>query len=157
MPETPEEVDSAAQLADLSGRLRRALRAGVRRDWPYDALSTAQLDLLRLLADHGTLSVNDAATHLGVAPNTVSGLVRQLTDDGLVSRKPDPDDRRVGRLQASALARRRLQRWRGFRDGLLGDALGQLDATDQAALAAAVEPLRRLVAALEQPGPAEQG
>jgi DNA-binding MarR family transcriptional regulator len=145
-----EQVDSAAELAELSGRLRRALRAGVRKSWPYDQLSTAQLDLLRLLADHKGLSVNDAATHLGVAPNTVSGLVRQMTSDGLLTRRPDPVDRRVGRLHASPLALRQLRRWRGFRDALLADALGQLDVADQAALAAAVEPLRRLVAALEQ-------
>jgi DNA-binding MarR family transcriptional regulator len=147
-------VGPAAELAELSGRLRRALRAGVRRDWPYDQLSTAQLDLLRLLADHGArvgLSVTGAAEHLGVAPNTVSGLVRQMTDEGLIVRRPDPGDRRVGRLHASALALRRLRRWRGFRDALLADALGQLDAVDQAALTAAVGPLRRLVAALEQP------
>jgi DNA-binding MarR family transcriptional regulator len=145
-----QRVASAAELADLSGRLRRALRAGVRRRWPYDQLSTAQLDLLRLLVDDGPMPVNDAAAQLGVAPNTVSGLVRQLTDDGLVLRKPGAEDRRVGRLQASALARRRLQRWRGFRDGLLADGLRQLTAADQAALAAAVEPLRRLVIALER-------
>lgn len=147
-----QRVASAAELAELSGRLRRALRAGVRRQWPYDQLSTAQLDLLRLLVELGPMSVNDAAAHLGVAGNTVSGLVRQLTDDGLVLRKPDPVDRRVGRLQASALARRRLGRWRGFRDSLLADGLAQLTAADQAALAAAVEPLRRLVLALESHG-----
>jgi DNA-binding MarR family transcriptional regulator len=145
-----QQVASAAALAELSGRLRRTLRAGVRRQWPYDELSTAQLDLLRLLVDSGSLSVNGAATHLGVASNTVSGLVRQLTDSGLVSRKPDSADRRVGRLQASALARRRLERWRGFRDGLLADGLAELSVADQAALAAAVEPLRRLVTALER-------
>jgi DNA-binding MarR family transcriptional regulator len=155
MAQTPDDhsasVGPAAELAELSGRLRRALRAGVRRDWPYDQLSTAQLDLLRLLADHNALSVNEAAEHLGVAPNTVSGLVRQMTDEGLVSRRPDPGDRRVGRLHASPLALRRLRRWRGFRDSLLANALEHLDAGDQAALTAAVGPLRRLVAALEQP------
>lgn len=145
------DLDSAAALADLSGRLRRALRAGVRRDWPYDQLSTAQLDLLRLLADHKALSVNDAAAMLGVAPNTVSGLVRQMSADGLLERRADPDDRRVGRLHASTLALRRLRRWRGYRDELLSQALEQLSPPDQAALAAAVEPLRRLVTALEQP------
>jgi DNA-binding MarR family transcriptional regulator len=154
MTQTPDDesvaVGPAVELAELSGRLRRALRAGVRRDWPYDQLSTAQLDLLRLLADQKALSVNGAAEHLGVAPNTVSGLVRQLTDEGLIVRRPDPGDRRVGRLHASAMALRRLRRWRGFRDALLADALGQLDAGDQAALTAAVGPLRRLVAALEQ-------
>ena len=152
--EQPVSVGPAAELAEVSGRLRRALRAGVRRDWPYDQLSTAQLDLLRLLADHRAkdeLSVNDAAEHLGVAANTVSGLVRQLSDEGLVTRRPDAEDRRVGRLRASPLALRRLRRWRGFRDGLLAEALGELDVADQAALAAAVEPLRRLVAALERP------
>ncbi|MDX6243758.1 MAG: hypothetical protein QOE76_1481 [Frankiales bacterium] len=155
MPQTrddqPVAVAPAAELAELSGRLRRALRAGVRRDWPYDQLSTAQLDLLRLLAEHRSLTVNGAADHLGVAANTVSGLVRQMTDDGLVSRRPDPGDRRVVRLRASPLALRRLRRWRGFRDTLLAEALGQLGAEDQAALAAAVDPLRRLVAALERP------
>src|SRR3954447_16823216 len=125
--EHPPSVGSAAELAELSGRLRRGLRAGVRRDWPYDQLSTAQLDLLRLLSDHGDLSVNAAAAHLGVAPNTVSGLVRQLTDAGLLTRVTDAADRRVNRLHASALALRRLRRWRGYRDALLADALGQLD------------------------------
>lgn len=148
------DLDAAAELAELSGRLRRALRAGVRRDWPYDQLSTAQLDLLRLLADHKALSVNDAAAMLGVAPNTVSGLVRQMTAEGLLARRADPDDRRVGRLHASALALRRLRRWRSYRDDLLAQALDQLSPADQAALSAAVEPLRRLVAALEQPGAA---
>jgi DNA-binding MarR family transcriptional regulator len=143
-------VATAVELADLSGRLRRSLRAGVRRAWPYDQLSTAQLDLLRLLVEQESLSVSEAAGHLGVAGNTVSTLVRQLADAGLVLRRPDAADRRVGRLRASASAVRRLRRWRGIRDDLLSDAMATLDPADRRALAGAVEPLRRLVAALEQ-------
>src|SRR5206468_1614812 len=70
---------------------------------------------------------------------------------GRLHRRADPGDRRVARWYASTLALRRLRRWRGYRDELLAGALEQLSPADQAALTAAVEPLRRLVNALEQP------
>ena len=60
-------------------------------------LTGAQLDLVRLVGRRPAVSVAQAAAELRLAANTVSTLVRQLTDAGLLLRRVDPVDRRIAR------------------------------------------------------------
>jgi DNA-binding MarR family transcriptional regulator len=85
-----------------------------------------------------------------LAPNTVSTLIRQLTNAGLLRREPDPADRRLARLHMTAAARERIECWRDHRAELAAQALGRLDRTDREALAAAVPALSQLVGALQE-------
>jgi DNA-binding MarR family transcriptional regulator len=146
-PVTDEQL--AAELIEQIGRLRRALRRSAGTPWPSGDLTGAQMELARLLRRNPGLSVNTAAEELGLAPNTVSSLVGQLVDAGLVRRTPDPRDRRVARLELAADAQRRLEAWRDERAAVLRAALDELPGRERRALGRALPALERLVEELD--------
>jgi DNA-binding MarR family transcriptional regulator len=90
------------------------------------------------------VSVAEAASELRLAPNTVSTLVRQLSDLRLLSRSADTSDRRVARLDLSADIRRKVDAWRDRRVDALTSAMGQLSVREERCLEEAVMVLARL-------------
>jgi DNA-binding MarR family transcriptional regulator len=88
--------------------------------------------------------VNEAAEELRLAPNTVSTLVRQLTDQNMVIRRADPADRRMARLDLTPTMRRKVAAFRDRRVGTLVAAMTRLSVRDQRRLTDAVELLGRL-------------
>ncbi|MCJ0905321.1 MarR family winged helix-turn-helix transcriptional regulator [Rhodococcus sp. ARC_M6] len=134
------------------GQLRRGTRKASGRPFAERPLGGAQIELVRLLRRNPGLSVAEAATKLGVAANTVSTLVRQLADDGVIERVVDGADRRVARLALSKEARERVEYWRDRRSVVVGQALSSLSADDQAHIEAALPALTRLAVALARAG-----
>ncbi len=71
------------------------------------------------------LRVTALADLLGIDAPTVTRKVQQLERDGLVSRQPDPDDKRATRIQLTPAGRRTFERVlkarRAWLDGLLKD------------------------------------
>lgn len=137
-------------LTDTVTRLRRVLRASIREQYPWEQLPMAQVELLQRLADEPGLRLRELARRHRLAANTVSTLVQQLVTSGLVSRDPDPDDRRAVVLRLTKEGERRLQEWLGAHEDRLTTALGTLSPSDRRKVGAAVPPLRRLVEALER-------
>jgi DNA-binding MarR family transcriptional regulator len=84
-----------------------------------------------------------------LAPNSASTLVQELVRQGYVERTVDPRDKRTAHLALSAMARRRLARWRDTRAAVLGNAIAALPAGERAAIAHAVPALGRLADQLE--------
>jgi DNA-binding MarR family transcriptional regulator len=146
----PDDLRLAEELFEAVASLRRQVRRKAGRPWPAAALSGAQIDLVRLLRREPGRTVSEAADALGLAPNTVSTLVRQLSDAGMLRRDPDPVDRRVARLHLTATARRRIEGWRDRRAELAAHALDRLDPADREALGTAVPAVARLVDALRE-------
>jgi DNA-binding MarR family transcriptional regulator len=109
----------------------------------------AQVELLQRLADEPGLRLRELARRHRLAANTVSTLVQQLVTSGLVSREPDPDDRRAVVLRLTAEGERRLQEWLRAHEDRLTSALESLPVSDRRKVGAAVPALRRLVEALE--------
>lgn len=129
-----------------------AVRRGLRRtgpDWPFGPLTGAQAELLRLVRVQPGISVAAAAGELRLAANTVSTLVRQLCEAGLMVRESDPDDRRVARLDLTEAARERLLRWRDGRAHALAASLDRLPVEQRRALADAVPALDLLTRGLD--------
>ncbi|NBH07252.1 helix-turn-helix domain-containing protein, partial [Amycolatopsis sp. SID8362] len=75
--------------------IRRVVRRRVRAEVPGFPLPSAQIEVLRVVADHPGIGVAAAARELHLANNSVSTLVNQLADAGLLRREPDPADRRA--------------------------------------------------------------
>ena len=148
--ETQEMATTGGELMEIVGLLRRTVRRRVRRDWPHRPLPESEGELLRLVHDRPGTRVQDAAAAIGVAPNTVSTLVRRLTERGLIARRADPDDARAARLEVTPAAKRRIADWRDRRQQMVGEELGGLDPDDRRAIAAALPALRRLVDGLEE-------
>lgn len=91
-----------------------------------------------------------AAAELGLAANTVSTLVRRLSDEGMLVRAPDPTDRRVARLELPEELARRVGAYRDRRMMALGAAIATLDTDEQATIAAATALLGRVADELER-------
>jgi DNA-binding MarR family transcriptional regulator len=141
---------TADELLDALAAFRRAVRRASDRPAELQALTGAQLELVRLLRRRPGLAVAEAARELRVAPNTVSTLVSRLAAAGIVVRRADPADRRVGRLDLSPGSRRRVQAWRDRRIDLLEAALAELDTGALQALDEGRQVLERLARTLEE-------
>ncbi|MGV9362937.1 MarR family winged helix-turn-helix transcriptional regulator [Amycolatopsis sp. NPDC003731] len=132
--------------------IRRVVRRRVRADVPGSPLPGAQVELLRVVADRPGIGVAAAARELHLANNSVSTLVNQLADAGLLRREADPADRRAARLEITAAAAERMAAWRRARTGLVADALAKLSEEDIGAIGQALPALEKLVGILkEQP------
>ena len=88
------------------GRAVPAATAPVDRRGSTRRPHESQAELLRLVGRQPGISVREAATELGLVPNTASTLVSKLAADGLLIRSVDADDRRVGRLRLTEPAQR---------------------------------------------------
>ncbi len=135
-----------ATLAAIGRQVRR--RAG--RPTEFERLTGAQLELVRLLRRRPRISVADAASELHLAPNTVSTLVRQLSDADLVFRSTDDSDRRVARLELSPSMRSAMDSFRDRRLLALTIGAGRLSQEDRQALEVALPALRRLAEGLRE-------
>lgn len=141
---THQPATVADELLDAIAALRRQLRRAAGRPWPDDNLTYAQSELLRLVRRRPGLAVAEAADELGLAANTVSTLVGQLTNLGLLHRTKDDADRRVARLTLTEPAHKRVTAWRDRRAGILAEALRGLPADDLTTLSRSVDALGRV-------------
>ena len=120
----------------LLARVETALR-------PYD-LSFSRYELLRLLAfsTNGALPITKASDRLQVHVTSVTHAVRRLESDGLVDRIPHPTDGRTTLIRLTDLGRSTVEdATTTLNDEVFAD-IG-ISATESAALAAAIETLRR--------------
>jgi DNA-binding MarR family transcriptional regulator len=137
------------ELLDAFGAFRRTLRRHI--GTPLSPpLTTAQVELVRVVRREPGTSVAEAAERLGVAPNTVSTLVGQLSDARVIVRSVDDDDRRVARLDLTPEVRRKVDAWRDRRTVVLAKALNRLSQADRRRLDDAVPVLQRLARELDR-------
>ncbi len=141
-------TDLVAELFGTVGRFRRTVRRAAGSS--FTGLTESQAELLRLVARQPGISVSTAAAELGLAANTASTLVSKLSAEGLLVRTPDPDDRRVGRLELTAPAQELADASRAARRAVLAEALDELGDDDTRALADGLRVLASLTATLQE-------
>jgi DNA-binding MarR family transcriptional regulator len=139
---------AAAELAQVIGRLRRAVRQRTRQEWGTPPLPETQLELLRLVRTQPGIRPQEAAEAMGVLPNTVSTLLKALEARGLLERHRDGADARSVRLHPTPAALARIASWQDHRQAVVSAALATLPPADQAAVAGALPALNRLADAL---------
>jgi DNA-binding MarR family transcriptional regulator len=137
---TADTTPLATQLERRVARLTQLLRANARSRSGVAALLT-----LRRLDDEGPLRITDLAAAELVAQPTMTGIVRRLEQDGLVTRTPDPRDARAARIALSDAGRDELAAVRAARAAVLQERLDRLDDDARAALVAALDPLDQLL------------
>jgi len=130
----------AGGLRDAVGRLTRRMR----RDRAVTDLSLGQLAALRTLELHGAMTPSELAAHEKVQPPSMTKIVAKLETAGLVTRTPDPVDRRQVVVAAAPAGRALLADDRRRKDAWLAQRLRTLDADEIAALRAAVPVLEKL-------------
>ncbi|HEY3894663.1 MAG TPA: MarR family transcriptional regulator [Pseudonocardiaceae bacterium] len=129
--------------------LRRLVRRRVRSVVPGPPLRGAQVELLRVIEQQPGIGIGPAARVLQLVANSVSTLVDQLMDLGMLVRDTDPDDRRAARLWLTEAATQRLAAGRQARAELMADVVTRLPVDDREALPVALSALRALLIALE--------
>ncbi|MGC9974981.1 MAG: MarR family transcriptional regulator [Gaiellaceae bacterium] len=150
MQATASELDVLARdLLEDWAVTRRLLRRRVRSAMNEPALPTTQVELLRVVEAQPGIRVGDAARSLRLAPNTVSTLVRELKQAGLLESGADATDGRAVHLSLTGAAKERLGRWRDERSHLLARALAALAEADLKALESSRAGLSALIEQLE--------
>jgi DNA-binding MarR family transcriptional regulator len=139
----------AAQLSKLLGKVGRALRYRTRAAQDALGVTGSEAELLRLVGRHPDINVQAAAAELGIASNSVSTLVKQLTRQNLLHRGSDPLDGRVACLRLTPQAEAWVAEVGSAREAALARALDRLDPADRQALEEALPALAHLAAALK--------
>jgi DNA-binding MarR family transcriptional regulator len=136
-----------ASRAELAGRLRLAVARTARRlRQEADAgLSPSQTAALATIERHGPLTPSELAQHERIQRPTATRLLARLLDAGLVTRSPDPHDRRCSLIALSDDGRAVLRAVRGRKDAYLARRLRTLDDDDLATLARAAAILERML------------
>ncbi len=137
----PTQTDIAPLAADLRvvvGQLIRRLRS------EQNLFPLNQASVLGRLDREGPCSVSDLAMAERVRPQSMAQTVGDLEADVLVTRSPDPDDRRRALVSLTAAGRARIEADRRAREGWLVKALEQLPEADRDTIERAIEILGRL-------------
>jgi DNA-binding MarR family transcriptional regulator len=134
-------VEMATRLHAASVRMLRMLR----RQDEATGLTGPRLSALSVLVFGGPVSLAGLAAAEQVKAPTMSRLVEALVREGLATRDPDPANRRMVRIAATAQGVRLLEAGRRRRVQALTDRLARLADSEQRALARGVELLERVV------------
>ena len=138
MPTKTDPASIATDLRVVLGRLVRRLRA-------EHTFPLSHAVVLGRLDREGAQSVSDLAAAERVRPQSMAQTVGELETDRLLTRRPDPHDRRRALVELTSRGRATLQAERDRREGWLAHAIdNDLSVEEQAILRRAVALLSRL-------------
>jgi DNA-binding MarR family transcriptional regulator len=140
-------TETMDDLAVLASRVRLALVPLTRqlRHQNID-LTATQASALATISRRQPLTVGDLAKAEHVSSPMVTKVVRGLEEAGLVRKQIDALDRRVSLLSVTGDGMKRLERSRTRKNAWLAKRLRSLEASEIAALEAAIPVLERLTA-----------
>src|SRR5699024_10584218 len=104
----PSEPPAAHEATALAADLREALRPLWRQLNAHRTLSMGKVGILSRLDRRGAMTATDLAALERISHQAVANAVRELEEMGLVSRSPDPDDRRRALVTLTHAGRDRL-------------------------------------------------
>lgn len=150
MPAAVDRSTDAERLRHGVNRLARLLRQ--QDDGELTATSTAALATVR---KRGPVTLGELASLEQVAPPTMTKVVEKLEGKGFVTRRVDPDDRRVARVTITVAGTRYLDRSRARRTAWLAARLGELEPHQVEQLEGTIELLESIIGEPEgRPEPA---
>ncbi len=121
----------------------------VRRLTPQHQLTLTQGSVLSELVGGGPRRMSVLADLEAIRQPSMTDLVRRLEKLGLVSRTPDPVDRRAVLIAATDAGVRYLEEVVVAREEFLRERLAALDPDEHAAIEAALPALRKLIDAVK--------
>ncbi|MFH8573602.1 MarR family winged helix-turn-helix transcriptional regulator [Streptomyces sp. NPDC017993] len=135
---SPEPTVSTSHVAEQLVRLTRRMHRAQKHHLEHldIAFTPAQSRLLRIV-DHCRAApprMADLAERLEVVPRAVTTLVDALEANGAVRRVPDPDNRRVVRIELTDTGRSTLRALRSARRAAAEDILAPLTAEQREVL-----------------------
>src|SRR5437870_2040930 len=143
---TPPSLRTPIAAPDIAARLRLSATRLARRlrQESGAGLSPSQQSALAVIDNHGPLTLGALAEHERVAPPSITKLVTKLECDGLVTRSPDPADRRICRVAVSTEGTALLDESRRRKTAWLTARISELDPERQRRLADALDVLDEL-------------
>jgi DNA-binding MarR family transcriptional regulator len=135
-----DRTSDAERLRHGVNRLARLMRQ--QDDGDLGATSTAAL---ATVVKRGPLTLGELASFEQVSPPTMTKVVEKLEAREFVTRRTDPDDRRVARVSATAAGTRYLERSRARRTAWLAARLGELEPAQLAQLTSTIELLEAII------------
>lgn len=151
------KVDIADELLDVVTSLLRRVRAGIPgeadtmqelpewRDISELRATSGQVRLLRILVQHQRCTMQELADQLGVAPPTVTAMIKRLLAQEVVERVRDEQDWRVVWISPTERGRRAVELYDQFRRANLQRRLAHLSQEELTQLQAALPVLKHIV------------
>ena len=138
--ETKQRDTAVRTLEHEIGLLLRRIRRGIaeRAVQVHPELNATSYSLLTTLSDFGPRRAADLAELFAMDKGTVSRVVHQLVELGLVDRSPDPGDGRASILSVTKAGTRRLGHMHERTRELFGERLADWPAEDIEDLAIAL-------------------
>ena len=149
MAKTEEAVEQ--QLLPLLDHLARVGRRAAEASMSPGSLRPRHLIALKLLSEHGPANQQGLAEALSLDPSNVVGLLNELEERGLITRRRDPADRRRHIVELSSTGAKELCLAQARLSRVEDDLLRALSAEERATL---YRLLARAVAAVGGVGPA---
>jgi DNA-binding MarR family transcriptional regulator len=87
------------EIIEMQRRLSQLIIPYAIETWRKLGVPLAQLKSLLIIVGKGETNFTTLAQDLGVTPGDVTGIIERLVEQGLVVRKPNPEDRRIIWLQ----------------------------------------------------------
>jgi DNA-binding MarR family transcriptional regulator len=138
-------VSSGTDVTDTASELRVVISRLIRRLRAEHSFSISHAAVLGRLDREGMRTASALALAERVKPQSMAQTVAELSGEGFVTRRPDPEDGRQALIELTALGRETLQRERARRDGWLSVAISEgLSPEEQEILARAVPLLGRI-------------
>jgi DNA-binding MarR family transcriptional regulator len=133
---------------ELASTIRRAvggLSRRLRSERPQDSLSATKLSVLGQLYRRGSVSAAELAELERIQPQSLTRVLGELVETGLISRRADPKDGRRLLLDISAEGRAALASDMQKRDAWLAEAMtDELSGTERELLRLAAQLMERL-------------
>jgi DNA-binding MarR family transcriptional regulator len=96
-----EKAQLIQQVVELQRKVNRVLRRQAPDVWMELSLTLAQLKSLFFISNEESTNVRKLAAALSVTSANVTGIVDRLVEQGLVTRRENPEDRRMLLLQVT--------------------------------------------------------
>ena len=96
-----ERAELIKEVVELQRQINRDMRRHTLDAWMELNITVPQLKSLFFIANEGSTNFTKLASALGVTPANVTGIVDRLVEQGLVSRKENPEDRRMLTLRVT--------------------------------------------------------
>lgn len=106
---TEVRTDEEQRLLPMLDYLARVGRRAAEASMAPGGLRPRHLIALGLLREHGSVSQQALAETLSLDPSNVVGLLNELEERGLVTRRRDPEDRRRHIVEVSSLGEEELE------------------------------------------------
>ncbi|MEV3988062.1 MarR family winged helix-turn-helix transcriptional regulator [Streptomyces sp. NPDC049837] len=140
MADTPPAPARIATLPSwLLGRAATRGRALVAEALAEEGMKMWHHAVLAAVAERGPVAQAELGRSLAIDPKDMVGILNDLQGDGLVTRTPDPTDRRKNAITVTADGTRRLRRCQAAADRANAELLAPLDPADRERFTALLE------------------